>query len=135
MLFEARNAKLARAAAHLRDLGRLVVLAPAHNLLLSPFEASLGRLRRYDRRSLTNAARPVPGLCLECVRPLDSCGLLVSVGNRQLLRLDMPTLKRVFFWDCALVPASRALDPLLRHRLGKSILAIWTKTSALSHRL
>ena len=128
------SAELARAAAHLREQGRLMVLAPAHNWLFSPFDTSLGHFRRYNRRSLTDAARLVPGLGLERLLYLDSCGLLASWGNRLLLRQGMPTLKQILFWDRALVPVSRALDPLLAHRLGKSILAVWNQTSGLPHR-
>jgi SAM-dependent methyltransferase len=123
------SAELARAAARLRDHGRLIVLAPAHNWLFSPFDTSLGHFRRYDRRSLTEAARPVPGLRLERLFYLDSCGLLASLGNRLLLRQDMPSLKQILFWDRSLVPISRVLDPLLLYRLGKSILAVWTRSA------
>ncbi len=122
------SAELARAAARLRDQGRLIVLAPAHNWLFSPFDASLGHFRRYNRSSLAEAARPIPGLCLERLLYLDSCGLLASLGNRLLLRQDLPTLKQILFWDRALVPVSRVLDPLLLHRLGKTVVAVWIRS-------
>jgi SAM-dependent methyltransferase len=128
------SVELAGAATHLREKGRLVVLAPAHNWLFSPFDASIGHYRRYNRSLLTDAARPVASLRLERLFYLDSCGLLASLCNRLLLRRDLPTLKQILFWDRALVPVSRVLDPLLLRRLGKSILAVWTKTPVLAHR-
>jgi SAM-dependent methyltransferase len=121
------SAELARAAAHLRDKGFLVVLAPAHNWLFSPFDASIGHYRRYDRRSLADAAKPVASLRLERLIYLDSCGLLASLANRLLLRQGMPTLKQILFWDRTLVPVSRLLDSLLLRRLGKSVLAVWRR--------
>jgi hypothetical protein len=33
------------------------------------------------------------------------------------------------FWDRLLVPCSRALDPLLGYRVGKSVLGIWERSS------
>jgi SAM-dependent methyltransferase len=123
------SAELMRAAAHLREGGRLVVLAPAHNWLFSPFDASIGHYRRYSKRSLTGAAKSVANLQLERLCYLDSCGLLASLCNRLLLRQDMPSLKQILFWDRVLIPVSRALDPLLLHRLGKSILAAWKRAS------
>jgi len=124
------SAELAQAANRLRDRGRLVVLAPAHNWLFSPFDASIGHYRRYDRRSLLEAAKTSPNLRIQHLLYLDSCGLLASLGNRLLLRRDLPTLKEILFWDRLLVPPSRVLDPILMHRVGKSILAVWVKGSS-----
>jgi 2-polyprenyl-3-methyl-5-hydroxy-6-metoxy-1,4-benzoquinol methylase len=123
------SAELVRAAAHLREGGRLLVLAPAHNWLFSPFDASIGHYRRYNKRSLPSAAKSVANLRLERLLYLDSCGLLASLCNRLLLRQDMPSLKQILFWDRVLVPVTRALDPLLLRRVGKSILAVWKRAS------
>jgi SAM-dependent methyltransferase len=105
--------------------GRLVVLAPAHQSLYSPFDRAIGHFRRYDKDSL-RAIGP-PGATLVELRYLDSVGLLASLANRVLLRQGMPTERQLRFWDGRLVPVSRRLDPLLRHRLGKSILATWRR--------
>lgn len=119
------RAEMDRAAAHLLPHGKLIVLAPAHNWLFSPFDAAIGHYRRYDRWLMQEAAPPG----LECValRYLDSVGLLASLGNRLFLRRSMPSLKQIHFWDRRLVPSSRFVDWLLRYRLGKSILGIWRK--------
>ena len=122
-------AELARAAVRLREGGRIIVLSPAHNWLFSPFDASIGHYRRYSRRSLAAAARAIPGLRLERLIYLDSAGLLASLGNKLLLQQGMPTLKQILFWDRTLVPASRLLDPLLSHRLGKSLIGVWVKVN------
>lgn len=121
------RAELARAAEALRPGGRLVVLSPAHNWLYSPFDRAIGHYRRYSRRTLAAAAPAA----LEPVRLdyLDSVGLLASAGNRLLLRQGMPTPGQIALWDKVMVRLSRGLDPVLAHRLGKSVLGVWKRAA------
>lgn len=119
--------EMRRAGARLRPEGRLVVLSPAHPSLFSEFDAAIGHHRRYTRKSLVAAAEGINDLRLEKLWYLDSCGLLASAANRLLLKQSLPTLRQVLFWDRFLVPMSRLFDPLLFHRLGKSVLAIWCR--------
>jgi SAM-dependent methyltransferase len=118
--------ELKRAAAHLNERGRMIVLSPAHAWLFSPFDAAIGHCRRYTKRSLQRAGQSSE-LQLERLIYLDSCGLFASAGNRLLLRRSMPTLQQILFWDRILVPCSRALDRCFGRKLGKSILGIWQK--------
>jgi SAM-dependent methyltransferase len=120
-------AELTLAAGHLRRGGHLIVLAPAHSWLYSPFDETVGHLRRYCHRSLC-ASAPAE-LSVVQVRYLDSAGLFASLGNRLLLRRALPTEKQLCFWDERLVPISRVVDPLLRYQFGKSILGIWQKST------
>jgi SAM-dependent methyltransferase len=115
--------ELRLAARHLRQGGHLIVLAPAHQSLYSPFDGVIGHFRRYCRRSLC-AAAPAE-LSLVLLRYLDSAGLIASLGNRLLLKQAMPTEKQLRLWDKYLVPISRYIDPALRYRLGKSIVGVW----------
>ena len=114
--------ELERALARLAPGGRILVLAPAHRFLYSPFDAAIGHERRYDRRTL-RAAVP-PGLRIERMHYLDSVGMLASLANRLLLRSAMPTHAQIALWDRWMVPTSRWLDPATGHRLGKSLLAV-----------
>lgn len=115
--------ELARATAHLASGGRLAVLGPAHPWLFTRFDEAIGHRRRYTAASLEAAAPP--GLRLLKTRYLDAAGLLASTANRVLLRSSMPGDGQIAFWDRILVTASRFLDPLLGHRVGKSVLSIW----------
>ncbi|HTS90509.1 MAG TPA: methyltransferase domain-containing protein [Stellaceae bacterium] len=121
------GAELARAATLLAPGGRLVVLAPAHPFLFSPFDAAVGHHRRYSARSL--AALSPPGCRLRARLMLDSAGLLASVANRMLLRSAEPTPRQIAFWDRVLVPLSRVLDALLGQRLGKTVVAVWSRAA------
>jgi SAM-dependent methyltransferase len=117
--------ELERAAELLRKGGSLIVLSPAHQWLYTAFDQSIGHFRRYDRASLTGCG---PKHCtLSKIWYLDSAGMLASCGNRLLLRQAMPRLRQILFWDRCFVPVSTFLDPLLLHRAGKSILAVWTR--------
>lgn len=117
--------EVARAARHLRAGGRLVVLAPAHQALFSPFDRAIGHHRRYDKASLRALAPE--GLALERLFYLDSAGLAASFANRALLRQSLPTLAQVRTWDRVLVPASRVLDRVLLRSAGKTVVGVWRR--------
>lgn len=118
--------ELRRAAAHLQPGGHVIVLAPAHPWLFSPFDAAIGHHRRYTVSSLQALTPPE----LRPVRAfyLDVVGLLASAANRLLLRQSLPTAAQLRVWDNWMVPCSRVLDPLTGRRLGKTVVAIWERS-------
>jgi len=115
--------ELRAAARHLEPGGALVVLAPAHSWLYTPFDRAIGHYRRYDKQTLA-AVTPRP-LRQEKLIYLDSAGLLASLGNRLVLNSAMPTAAQIQTWDRLLVPCSRLLDPLLAGTVGKSVVGVW----------
>jgi SAM-dependent methyltransferase len=120
--------ELERSIAHLRPGGAVVVLAPAHQSLFSPFDRALGHFRRYDR-SMLRQITPDGAVC-ERLFYLDSVGVLCSLANRVLLRRQNPTPAQIDFWDSVVIPASRWLDRLTANRLGKSIVAVYRRSDA-----
>ncbi len=117
--------ELERAAALLKPGGSLIVLSPAHEWLFTAFDQSIGHFRRYDRATMIACG---PSTCrLDRLWYLDSVGLLASCANRLLLKQSMPNIRQILFWDRYLVTCSTTLDRVLGHRVGKSILAVWTK--------
>jgi SAM-dependent methyltransferase len=121
-------AELARAARHLAAGGHLVVVAPAHPFLYTAFDRAIGHHRRYSSRALA-ALRP-PGLTLARHQLLDSVGLLASMANRVLLAQAMPSQRQLRIWDRWMIRGSRRLDPVLRYRVGKSIMIAWRAPAA-----
>lgn len=119
-------AEARRAAAHLADNGHLIVLAPAHQFLFTPFDRAIGHHRRYSTKSLAAAIPPELKQIKLCY--LDSIGAFASLGNKFFLRKSMPNLNQILLWDKRLVPLSRVVDSLLSFRAGKSVLGIWQKT-------
>jgi SAM-dependent methyltransferase len=112
----------------LRPRSRLIILPPAHQHFYSPFDAAIGHYRRYNERTIA-AALPKTFRQMELLY-LDSFGLLLSLANRLLLRQSMPTAGQIRFWDRVVVPISKQLDPLMAHRVGKSLLGIWSKVDS-----
>ncbi|MBX9602277.1 MAG: methyltransferase domain-containing protein [Bryobacteraceae bacterium] len=119
------RAEVGLAARRLYPGGSLVVLAPAHPFLFTPFDSAVGHYRRYTRASL-RAVIP-PELEPRKLVYLDAAGLLASLGNRLLLQSAHPNDAQILAWDRFLVPLSRLLDPLLLGRVGKSVLGVWSK--------
>jgi SAM-dependent methyltransferase len=116
-----------RAADHLAPGGVLVVLCPAHQSLFSDFDRAIGHHRRYDAAMM--AALTPPTLRSERIYYLDSSGILPSLANRLRKGKGVPSKWPILLWDRALIPLSRLLDPLFGHRLGKTVVGIWTKFS------
>ncbi len=121
------RAELARAADQLRHGGHLIVLAPAHQWLYTPFDEAIGHYRRYTKSTLS-AAAPA-GLTRARLIYLDSIGMLASLGNRLVLKSSMPSRGQIALWDRLMVPLSRVADPFLGYSVGKSVLAVWKKSS------
>jgi SAM-dependent methyltransferase len=117
--------ELNRAAEQLREGGYLIVLAPAHQWLFSPFDAAIGHFRRYNSSIL----RRISPSCLQLkrIRYLDCAGIMLVAANAMLLRQSMPTKAQLRFWDRWFVPISRALDKLFLYSIGKTIIAVWRK--------
>lgn len=115
--------ELRRAGELLAPGGMILVLSPAHSFLYSEFDREIGHVRRYDRKSL-RAATP-EGLRLVRTFYLDAFGFLASSANRWLLHQTMPTRFQLAVWDRVLVALSRVLDPLLGHRVGKSVVGVY----------
>jgi len=117
------RAELAAAAAHLVRDGKIVVLAPAHPWLFSPFDAAIGHHRRYTKQTL-RAAAPAELGC-ERLRYLDCAGVLASAANRLMMRSELPTPAQLRLWDRALIPVSRFVDSIAGYAIGKSLLGVF----------
>ncbi len=105
--------------------GHLLIVVPAFNFLYSPFDEAIGHYRRYDKGILKDELPPE----LERIttRYLDSLGMLMSLGNKFLLKQSEPKLKQILFWDRNVVPLSRIADKVLFHSFGRSLLSISRK--------
>jgi SAM-dependent methyltransferase len=107
----------------LRPGGHLLILCPAHGFLYSPFDDAIGHFRRYSKRMYREISNEQPVK----MEYLDSVGMLASLANRFLLRQSYPRQPQVILWDRRLVRLSQIVDPLLAHRVGKSLLGVWRR--------
>jgi SAM-dependent methyltransferase len=115
--------ELRQSALRLRPGGRLVVVAPAHQWLFTPFDRAIGHYRRYNASMLRQISPP--GLMLERLRYLDTLGIAASLGNRLILSSASPSVQQIRTWDRMLVPLSRKVDSFLGYKVGKSVVAVW----------
>ncbi len=119
--------ELEYAASCLKPGGRLIVLAPALPSLFSAFDRAIGHYRRYNRHSIRAS---IPVNCkLTGIWFLDSLGMLLSLGNRLLMKQSTPTPAQIRFWDQRLLPVSKLLDTVLRHSIGKTVIWILEKNA------
>lgn len=114
------------AAARLRSNGHLIVLGPAFQFVFSPFDAAIGHHRRYTRTTLEQVRPKTLRNCASYY--LDAPGLLLSLGNRLLLRRAAPRPADIAFWDRRIVPLARLLDPVIGNRFGRSVVGVWQKS-------
>ena len=117
--------ELKTSCAHLRPGGFLVVLSPAHQSLYTPFDEAVGHHRRYNKQTLS-AVIPESLERIE-LKYLDSVGAIASLGNRFVLRSNIPSARQLAVWDKLMIPLSKVVDPLLGYRAGKSIVGVWRK--------
>lgn len=120
------SSELERASGSLAAGGHLIIVVPAFQFLYSPFDKAIGHVTRYDRQLLRaqmpSTLKPIS------LRYLDSVGLLLSLGNKLLLRRSAPSLSQITFWDKRIVPISRFMDELVIHSFGRSLVAVYRKT-------
>ena len=113
------------ASGFLKPGGCLVVAAPAHQRLYSPFDKAVGHFRRYTKKSL--AAIGPSLLKLEQLYYIDSAGLIASTGNLLLLRKSVPSARQIELWDSWLIRISTRLDSLFCYKVGKTVIGVWKK--------
>lgn len=119
------SAELARAASLLDTGGHLIIVVPAFQFLYSPFDMAIGHYRRYTKAMLRTQ---LPVTFKEVhLRYLDSAGLLLSLGNKILLRRAAPTAGQITFWDTYIVPCSRITDRVTMNSFGRSLVAVYQK--------
>lgn len=107
----------------LRPDGVVVMIAPAHRLLMSEFDRRIGHHRRYRARPLQHRliAAGFDSAQVSYINPIGAIGWFVTA---RLLRLD-PTGNRFLpVFDRFVIPISRAFTPLTRRIFGQSVVAV-----------
>ena len=122
---EADRKELLNASQHLKKDGKLIILAPAHQYLFTPFDTAIGHYRRYDKPTL-KAIVPEDIEVIKLIY-LDCVGLFASLVNKLFLQQSQPTLKQLKLWDQLMVPFSKKIDPAIGYSFGKSILLVGQK--------
>ena len=109
----------------LKKGGSLIVLSPAHQYLMSPFDKAIGHYRRYSKKMMRSLAGK--DLLERRMMYVDAPGLMASLANKLLLKQSSPSQQQIKFWDNTIIPVARILDPLLGYTVGKTVIGIWSK--------
>ena len=108
----------------LKDQDFLILLVPAHNILFSDFDKSVGHFRRYEKSDFLSLN--IDNLKLLNIKELDSIGYVLSRLSKLFFNSSKLNLWQVKLWDF-LIPISRKIDYLIGNRIGKSILVVYKK--------
>lgn len=119
------KAEIATAIELLNPGGHLIVLSPAHQYLMSPFDKAIGHYRRYSKKTILGVTNEQ--VSIKAIKYIDSVGLFASLTNKILLMQQYPTKKQIHFWDNYIIPVSKLMDRLLMYKAGKTILAVLQK--------
>mgnify|MGYP006076730173 FL=1 len=115
------NKELEQIKLKLNPGGVLIVLVPCYNFLYSPFDKSVGHIKRYNKKILKKEV----DLEITKLFYLDTFGLLASIANKFILKKSMPNKGNILFWDRFLVRASIILDRFVFFKFGKSLIGIF----------
>lgn len=117
--------EIATATNLLKQNGNLVVLSPAHQYLMSPFDKAIGHHRRYSKKRMLSIASE--RLTTVKIINVDSMGLFASLANKYFLKQPYPGKNQIAFWDNWMIPVSKIIDRILFYKSGKTIITIWKK--------
>jgi len=120
--------ELAHVQHHLVEGGYIIIVAPAHNFLYTPFDKKIGHYRRYNKRMLRSLMPE--NMVIKKICYLDSVGLLASLANKFLIKTDTPSYKQIQVWDNFMVRPSRWVDFMTGYMVGKSIVCVLEKKTA-----
>jgi len=109
----------------LKPGGTLLVYVPAFNILYSSFDARIGHLRRYRRRTLASLVLAA-GLQIVELHYVDSIGFLAALVFRAFSSADI-NRTIVKLYDRVCFPLSLAADKLLANVIGKNVMVVTKK--------
>lgn len=110
--------------------GKLVVYVPAHPILFSNFDYSVGHFRRYKKNDLVEIVKNA-GFSIEKCNYVDSFGFLLALifkYKNKLFKNSEISQRYLYIYDNLIYPISRTLDSLgLKFIMGKNIFLVAKK--------
>ena len=116
------RAELLKIQPYLVKGGKVIIVAPAHQMLYTEFDRKIGHFRRYNKKMLLSA---IPdGYIVREMKYLDSVGMLASLANKLFIKSDTPTESQIQMWDKLMVKTSLVLDKLIGYKFGKTLVCV-----------
>ena len=102
--------------------GTLTVLSPAHNMLYSKFDASIGHVRRYTRSTIRSTFQ-LAGFSNVESHYFNSIGAILWLIINRLLSMTSANSSQTSIYDRVIVPISAKIDNLRIRPFGQSVIA------------
>ncbi len=119
-------AEIQSASRFLKENGRIIILSPAYNYLMSDFDKEIGHYRRYHTSTL-RAVMKTGMLMEEKIFYLESAGIILLLINKFITRKKYPSAANIKIWDRLVIPVSKITDAISGYLFGKTIIGIWKK--------
>jgi SAM-dependent methyltransferase len=107
--------------------GYVAVISPAHNMLYSTFDASIGHVRRYSRKR-ARLTMEKAGYSKVRVRYFNAVGAVLWLIVNRWLRKTSASTGQTAIYDKIVVPISSLVDRLGFRPFGQSIIMIGTSS-------
>lgn len=106
--------------------GHAIIFVPAHQVLLSEFDKSIGHYRRYNKKMVTNLAQK-SGLEIMQTRYMDMVGPFPWLVNFKLLKRKRLDSSMIGVYDRFAIPVIRTVETCVQPPFGKNVLLIARK--------
>jgi len=107
-----------------RPEGHLILVCPAFPFAMSPVDIATGHVRRYTKRSMSEALTDA-GLEIVSIRYANSLGLICYYAFTSVMKRQPKIGGTISFYDRLLVPIIRVLERIVgRPPFGQSVVAI-----------
>lgn len=117
---------LTNASKQLVTGGSIAIFSPAHNILYSKFDASIGHVRRYSKWQLRETLR-LAGLQPTEVRYFNPLGAILWLCVNRILGKTNTDERSISLYDKFIVPVARLLDSVRFRPFGQSIVGVAQK--------
>jgi SAM-dependent methyltransferase len=106
-----------------RPGGAVVIIVPAFSFAMSWVDVATGHVRRYTKRSLSQALTAA-GLRVEQINYVNALGLLGYYVATSVLRLAPKEGRMVKLYDSLVLPTTRTVERFVRAPFGQSVFAV-----------
>ncbi|MGW0435733.1 class I SAM-dependent methyltransferase [Micromonospora sp. NPDC003197] len=111
----------------MRDLvrpgGAIVLIVPAFQFAMSPADIATGHVRRYTKKTM-RAALTEAGLEIEKLHYANALGLIGYFMATSVFRLMPKEGPMVKIYDTLVLPATKAVEQVVRPPFGQSVFAV-----------
>jgi hypothetical protein len=107
----------------LNPKGQIAIFSPAHNILYSKFDQSIGHVRRYNKHRMKQTLL-LAGFHPTTIRYFNPIGAVLWLISNRLLGTTSAANSAIKLYDRCFVPLGRQIEFLRIRPFGQSVIAI-----------